>query len=226
MAEWYWHPWTLVAGFLPLVAGWLAGGSGWLHKWQTLIAGFLALVAGWLTVRTTKLGADRQIAAANKQIRTAQRQIEVTLRIDRKRYLYESRQFLIALRAAVSTVHKHATAARRALLPQNELLRRLHTGVDLEVKRMFKGIQIFPELRLECIRLGGDLTPLFFELDDLLSDFRDEKILPGVRDDISTSLQKIRVLGRSLSDKAELQLAKCEEELRDLDRPADPLGEP
>ena len=68
--------------------------------WQTLIAGLLAVVAAVGTMWATIRSANREIEAAKDQISTAQRQIQVTPRLDRQRNLYETRAFLIALQEA------------------------------------------------------------------------------------------------------------------------------
>ena len=56
-----------------------------LYDWQTLVAGILAVFAAVGTIWTTISSANREIEASQAQTAVAQKQIETTLRLERRR---------------------------------------------------------------------------------------------------------------------------------------------
>src|SRR5216683_3614609 len=82
-----------------------------LDHWQTLTAGILAVSAACLTVWATIRSANREISAAQKQTAVAQDQIDMTLRMERRRIARESYAFYMVLGAAMGIVIDDAAAA-------------------------------------------------------------------------------------------------------------------
>src|ERR1700722_5277792 len=70
-----------------------------LDHWQTLFAGVLAVLAAWRTIRATTKSADREVAASQAQTAVAQKQIETTIDLARRRDENEYDAFRIMLEA-------------------------------------------------------------------------------------------------------------------------------
>jgi adenine-specific DNA methylase len=73
-----------------------------LYHWQTLAAGILALLAAWRTIRATN------------------REIETTLRLERRRAAREGYAFHAMLEAAMGRVLAEATEAARIFASANQ----------------------------------------------------------------------------------------------------------
>ena len=141
-----------------------------LYDWQTLIAGVLAILAALLTIRATVRSADREIEASQAQTAVAQKQIETTLRLERKRAASESYAFHATIWAAMERVLLEASEAQIIFLKLTASERA--TKGAYEARRHFsKGL--FPELRSACVRYGGrtarDLLEVESEIDKFAS---------------------------------------------------------
>ena len=133
-----------------------------LDHWQTLAAGVLALAAAFGTVVATMFIARRQIA-------TAQKQIDTTLRLEQERVASEARAFRAMLEAAMARVLAEAALARKTYASTFE------TGAPVSVEALAvrqcitKGA--FAELRAACIRQGSPLTGVFLDLEREIDSF-------------------------------------------------------
>ncbi len=87
-----------------------------LYDWQTLIAGFLAVLAAAATIWLTVRSANREIAASQEQTAVAQRQIETTLRLERRRAAREGYAFHATIWAAMERVLLEASEAESIFL--------------------------------------------------------------------------------------------------------------
>ncbi len=143
--------------------------------WQTLLAGVFAVFAAGLTIWATVRSADREIDAANRQIDTARRQIEITLTIDRRRALSERHSFLVAVEAAAGVVVDNVQASRLISMVPVAGPTTLSPAVYQARQRV--SCPLFPELRLACVRFGGDLTASFVQLDQQISAFAADWVL-------------------------------------------------
>jgi hypothetical protein len=161
---------------------------------------------------------------AKEQINIAQKQIDTTLRLDRRRTAYETHAFLIALESAVSVVIDNVKVAR-PMVP-------LGGGQDTYSMVAYQARQrvlcpLFPDLRPVCVRLGGNLTALFARLDQDISAFAADWI-PGQSPTSGMAFRNGRVGGfhdglgqieaqaQSLQKDARLSLDRCNEQLRSL----------
>jgi hypothetical protein len=194
-----------------------------LGYWQTLIAGLLAVGAAVFTIRATVRSADREIEAANRQIRTAQRQIDITLTLDRRRTADETHAFLVAVESAAGTVVANVCAAR-PMVPQSAS--QAATPVAYQARQRVIS-PIFTDLRPACVRLGGDLTPLFVRLGQAICAFAADWVLgiPGAYQladrcgatiGFHDGLNAIEGDAVSLGQEAHQRLTLCEDEIRAL----------
>jgi hypothetical protein len=132
-----------------------------LSDWQTLIAGVLALLAALWTIRQTVKSADREIAASQKQMDT-------TVRLERRRAASEGYAFHAMLLATMKRVLKEADEAKELVYgcgptdgPSVE---------DYEARTHLTKLG-FTELRAACVRYGGRLTEEFLELETKIDNF-------------------------------------------------------
>ena len=98
--------WRRVASQMPIedwIQHWKV--ARFLYDWQTLIAGALAvLAAGGGTIWATIKSASREIAASQPQTGVAQKQIETTVRLERRRAAREGFAFHAMVSAAMERV--------------------------------------------------------------------------------------------------------------------------
>jgi hypothetical protein len=134
--------------------------------WQTIIAGLLAVGAAGLTIWATNSAAAREVSAANRQVEATQDQIKTALLMDQQRTtseniakLEETLAFFIALSGAMDMVVKAVPRARTLMAGRSAN----HSAVFSARQSMLS--PLFPDLRQVCIRLGGNITSLFIELD-------------------------------------------------------------
>jgi len=190
--------------------------------WQTLIAGGLAVAAAAATIIATVKTANREIAAAQEQTKTAQKQIETTLSLEQKHLARDSWAFLVALDAAASRTLEDIRAAREKV-PRPATI--AFSPDAYHARQQLKN-PAFLELRSACIRVGGDVTPLFFSLDKEI-----ELFAAGWREALSASgmpyktgemstfhaqLDSIEKLAERVRDEAASGIARCRERLIDL----------
>jgi hypothetical protein len=126
-----------------------------LYDWQTLIAGVLALLAALWTIRETVRSADREIAASQKQVDT-------TVRLERRRAASERYAFHAMLAATMTRVLDQAKEAEKLVfgsLPTDG------NSVDAYEARHLITKLAFTELRAACVNYGGRLTKEFLELE-------------------------------------------------------------
>jgi hypothetical protein len=179
---------------LPL-ENWVHHSALWpfLYDWQTLLAGIFALGAAALTVLGTFTSANRQIDAANKQaekviaasreaadrevaasrdqIVLAQKQIEASLRSERRRLAREGYAFHAMVVASMERVLAEAGEAKTIFLSAKASATATSSPQAYEARQHFsKGA--FPELRTACVRYGGRLTRELLELERDIDDFR------------------------------------------------------
>ena len=168
-----------------------------LTDWGSLIGGGFALIAGAALyvigrrqVKATAEAADKEIAAtreavsaAQEQTRVAQEQIAVTLRVERRRIARESYAFLSMLEAALGTVVEDIEAARRIFAPESQHV--LGESVPAYQARQRIKKTAFADLRSACVRLGGQLTTPFLNLDKMIDNFAADWItVPSAGDPI------------------------------------------
>jgi hypothetical protein len=161
-----------------------------LYNWQTLIAGVLAVLAAWRTIRATTQSADREVAASQAQTAVAQKQIETTLRLERRRAASEGYAFCAMLEAAVGRVlveaadAQHIFAAAVAQVPDSSVSRSA-----LRARQRFTK-SAFDELRSACVRYGGHLTAEFLELESEIDDFASSRHTMLIEGDEQWGLHK------------------------------------
>jgi hypothetical protein len=142
-----------------------------LYNWQTLIAGVLAVLAAWRTIRATTQSADREVKASQDQTAVAQKEIETTINLARKRDETEFDAFRTLLEAAMTRVLAEVAWAKKTypqFVPERE------AGVSspeaLAVRRCItKGG--FAELRSACVTRGGPWTREFLYLEGEIDNF-------------------------------------------------------
>jgi hypothetical protein len=130
-----------------------------LDHWQTLFAGVLAVLAAWRTIRATTKSADREVAASQAQTAVAQKQIETTIDLARRRDENEYDAFRIMLEAAMARVIDEVPLARTAV------------SVDTPNGRACITKGGFDELRGVCVTLGSPLTGEFLDLEREIDNF-------------------------------------------------------
>jgi hypothetical protein len=133
-----------------------------LYDWQTLIAGVLAVGAAAVTIWATIWSANREVAAAQKQI-------EATLRLERRRIAREGYAFCAMLAAAMGRVLTEAAEA-------NDIFARSSSGAQAVSEEAYDARTNFTkmgfdELRGACVRSGGLLTADFLELESEIDNF-------------------------------------------------------
>jgi hypothetical protein len=85
-----------------------------LYDWQTLVAGVLAVLAAWRTIRATVESANREVKTSQEQTAVAQKQIETTIQLARKRDEDEYDAFRTMLEAAMTRVLFEAATLQKA----------------------------------------------------------------------------------------------------------------
>jgi len=139
-----------------------------LYDWQTLVAGILAVFAAVGTIWTTISSANREIEASQAQTAVAQKQIETTLRLERRRAASQDYAFHATIWAAMERVLLEASEAKNIFLKLN--LSERATKQAYEGRQHFsKGA--FPELRAACVRYGGRITRDLLELESEIDKF-------------------------------------------------------
>ena len=144
------------------------------YDWQTLIAGIMALIAGFGTIWVTRDAAkktikaandtaDREIAAAQEQIKVAQRQIDTSLDMERRRTMQEGRAFLEMLVSAMQIVIDDVAIAKALDVPDNAVSSQNAYSARQQIKKT-----AFTDLRRACLRNSSDLTGKFLSLDNLI----------------------------------------------------------
>ena len=137
-----------------------------LYDWQTFAAGLLAVVAAVGTIWATIRSAGRGIEASQAQTAVAQKQIETTLRLERRRVASEGFAFHAMLVAAMERVLVEAAEA-------NDIFKATGGKVSKQVyaARTHFTKRGFDELRSACVRYGGLTTAEFLELESKIDDF-------------------------------------------------------
>jgi hypothetical protein len=141
-----------------------------LYNWQTLIAGVLAVLAAWRTIRATVESADREVDASQKQTAVAQKQIETTVQLARKRDEDEYDAFRLMLEVAMTRVLFEAEWARKAY-PEPFAPTTEKVSVEAYTVRQCITKGGFAELRGACVRQGGPLTGEFLYLEGEIDSF-------------------------------------------------------
>ena len=125
------------------------------YDWQTLGAGILALGAGLGTIAVTR-------AAANGQIKVAQKQIEILQKAERRRIARESHAFAETLLASMKLVAEEVGEALRMAASVPDDSAASVPAYDVRHRITKSG---FSDLRAALIRLGGELAEPLLQLD-------------------------------------------------------------
>jgi hypothetical protein len=144
----------------------------------SMIAGILALIAAGITVLFTKVMADRtiratretanrEIAAAQEQVRVAQDQIATTRQMEQQRIIREKLGFCGSLVAAMERVLSDAPAARELA---ESAAGQQFSLIAYEARQQIRQ-NLFPELRNACVRIGDNLAARFLHLDAKIDSF-------------------------------------------------------
>jgi hypothetical protein len=140
-----------------------------LYDWQTLIAGILAIFAAAGTIWATIRSAGREIKASQAQTAVAQKQIETTVRLERRRAASEASAFHATLAAAMARILAEADWAKKTY-PGILTQKGGKSGEALVVRQCItKGA--FAELRAACVQRGGSLTGEFLDLEREIDSF-------------------------------------------------------
>jgi hypothetical protein len=141
-----------------------------VDHWQTLVAGVLAVLAAWRTIRATTKSADREVKASQEQTAVAQKQIETTIDLARRRDENEYDAFRLMLEAAMTRVLFEVEWARTA---STEPFAPTTAKVSVEAYTVRQCITKggFAELRGACVRQGGPLTDEFLYLECEIDSF-------------------------------------------------------
>jgi hypothetical protein len=142
-----------------------------LYDWQTLIAGVLAILAAGGTIWATIKSANREIAASQAQTAVAQKQIEMTLRLEQDRVAHEARAFRTMLGAAMMRVLSEIDWAKKNypstfVAEGGPLL-----SLDALTVRQCITKGAFAELRGVCVKGGDHLTSEFLDLEREIDSF-------------------------------------------------------
>ena len=140
-----------------------------LYDWQTLAAGILAVFAAVGTIWATIRSAGREIAASQAQTAVAQKQIETTLRLDKRRAASESYAFHATIWAAMERVLLEASEAKSIFLSAGATERATSKEAYKARRHFSKGA--FPELRAACVKYGGRITRDLLELERDIDNF-------------------------------------------------------
>jgi hypothetical protein len=141
-----------------------------LYNWQTLIAGVLAVLAAWRTIRATTKSADREVDASQKQTAVAQKQIETTVQLARKRDEDEYDAFRLMLEAAMTRVLFEAEWAKKAY-PEPFAPTTEKVSVEAYTVRQCITKGAFAELRSACVKMRSPLTGEFLYLEGEIDNF-------------------------------------------------------
>jgi len=192
-----------------------------LYDWQTVIAGGLALLAAFGTVRMTsrianrqiaasREDADRVVAAARAQTEATFKQTDATVTLDQLRDASEALAFHAMLAAAMTRVLAEAAWARTTY--PGVLTQTTGSSVDALTVRQCITKGAFAELRVACVRRGGDLTGGFLdlerEIDSFAMQWKDELInatVPrreGMHAGLGDQLARIEKAATALREKA------------------------
>ena len=215
-----------------------SGVDQFLYDWQTVIAGVLAFAAGfgtvvaaiwaiWATRSTAREQidasheeADRVIAATRDQTAVARKQIDETLRLERRRIAREGYAFHAMLAAAMKRVLAEADEAREFVTGSKPT-----DGPSEEAYKARTNFSklAFMELRAACVRYGGPLTEKFLELEikidrcrskaEQVSDLRRVGVNVGLLDELAKIEAKATNLrGEAVSgmDRANIVFAETE----------------
>jgi hypothetical protein len=146
-----------------------------LYDWQTLIAGVLAVLAAWRTIRATTKSADREVAASQAQTAVAQKQIETTIDLARKRDANEYDAFRAMLEAAMTRVLAEVAWAKQTY--PEILAQTAGSTVEALTVRQCITKGAFAELRGACVRqrspLTRELLNLEMEIDNYALQYED-----------------------------------------------------
>ncbi len=141
--------------------------------------------------------------------------------LDRRRTADETYAFLVAVGSATGTVVANVCAAR-PMVPQSAS--QAATPVAYQARQRVIS-PIFTDLRPACVRLGGDLTPLFVRLGQAICAFAADWVLgiPGAYQladrcgatiGFHDGLNAIEGDAVSLGQEAHQRLTLCEDEIR------------
>jgi hypothetical protein len=217
--------WPADLTYYKLLTDW----GGLIGGCSALIAGAALYVIGRIQVNATREAADKEIAAtreaisaAQEQTKVAQKQIAVTLRLDRQRVAYESHAFLSALKSAGGAVINNVVECRK-MIPNPPS----QDSLALYQARQRLPCPLFQDLRPACIRLGSDLTDTFLCLDQDIIAFAAAWVPApstmggGYRSGAATrfheDLTRIEEQARLLQDGAEKRLEECTAEIRSME---------
>jgi hypothetical protein len=182
-----------------------------LYDWQTLIAGALAVLAALRTIRATVRSADREIKASQEQTAVAQKQIETTIRLERRRAASEGYAFHAMLEAAMGRVLAEATEAESIFASANQ--QSVSSTTAYEARQSLTK-SAFDELRSACVEHGGNLTAKFLDLEGEIDKFkqweaRQNEVRKGLHAGFQQQLDLIEAKAKTLRREAGAEMERA-----------------
>jgi hypothetical protein len=165
-----------------------------VDHWQTLIAGVLAVGAAWRTIRATVESANREVDASQAQTAVAQKQIETTIQLARKRDENEYDAFRLTLEAAMTRVLFEAAWARK-IYPEPFTPTTEKVSVEAYTVRQCITKGGFAELRGACVRQGGPLTGEFLYLEGEIDSFTSQWAYQAFSGAVTSMVRKGKLAG-------------------------------
>jgi hypothetical protein len=192
-----------------------------VDHWQTLITGIFALIAAFGTIWATKSAAKREISTAQEQLKVTRYQIEVMLRLERRRLARETYAFLATLMAATKSVIDDVQAAQTLI--DTDINFASITAYAARTKTIKK--TAFSDIRSACLRFGGQLTEPFLRLEkeiDILAEqvthaqsMEGGFIMQGETRGLKEELERIRLQAKCLYDEAASGMQRCNKVLEE-----------
>jgi hypothetical protein len=189
-----------------------------LLRWQTLVTGFLALAAAVLTVIGTMSAAKEQVdgttAAADRQVAAAHRQVQAMLHLERRRIARESYAFYALLNAAMDVVLTDVAEARRIF--GGAATTQVSFAAFIARQRVTKAG--FADIRRALISLGGNLSRAFLLLEVEIDEFRSRvTTIPtagapqnvGMPEGFSDQIDRIQMQATQLRYESEVNIDRC-----------------
>jgi hypothetical protein len=198
-----------------------------LYDWQTLIAGVFAVGAAVVTIWATIRSANREIFASRAQTAVAQKQIETTLRLERRRAAREGYAFCAMLNAAMSRVIAEVVEMTGRLATREQML------AFATLPKFTKSA--FPEIRSACVSYGGLLTAEFLDLEgeieqfasqctNLQARFNHEHIPDAERERLLDKLRVIQVKAAHLREEGTTGMQRADAVIVETETPLSDRG--
>jgi len=105
----------------------------WQQGWGGAVAAIVAGLAAWATIRATRNAAAEQVAAADRQVATAEYQLQVSLRQERLRELSDMETNLLAQMAVLAAYQNTFATIRGAVMVYLKSPDRLEIAPSLNI---------------------------------------------------------------------------------------------